>query len=446
MPSNAQKLQKIGRPSGGPQWPDYVQEYSLDASDIPELITYITDKTFLDSRPSSRKFWAPVHAWRALGQLQAQAALAPLLQLMPAWLEDDYAIAEIPQVLGMLGAVTIEPAQALLLADDEDETQRIMGMDALVEVAKRHPQEKPRVLAILSRYLDAPDPAATGLNGLLVIQLAGLGAVDFWPRLAALFEQGWVDTSLLDQEDAEIEFGLREERDTPRQGSAQHPDGEQADGEEVLAIDVVEYYLDKYGADEAILGAAELDGFFSGIACAPNTLVPSEWLPSMWGGEELMPDWDTEEEIHDFHDALLEEYNLVMEEFIAGEFSAMFYNIDEPEVAHFFVRDWCNGFLRAANLYTQMPDADRYVFERHTELVRLYASEPGSQKLEAMSKDQVAAQQQAIEAEVTALQHYFFQRRVSAAHTPFVSTHPKVGRNDLCPCGSGKKFKNCCLH
>ena len=21
----------------------------------------------------------------------------------------------------------------------------------------------------------------------------------------------------------------------------------------------------------------------------------------------------------------------------------------------------------------------------------------------------------------------------------------KVGRNDLCPCGSGKKFKNCCL-
>lgn len=22
--------------------------------------------------------------------------------------------------------------------------------------------------------------------------------------------------------------------------------------------------------------------------------------------------------------------------------------------------------------------------------------------------------------------------------------HPKVGRNDLCPCGSGKKYKHCC--
>jgi uncharacterized protein YecA (UPF0149 family) len=22
--------------------------------------------------------------------------------------------------------------------------------------------------------------------------------------------------------------------------------------------------------------------------------------------------------------------------------------------------------------------------------------------------------------------------------------HPKVGRNELCPCGSGKKYKKCC--
>lgn len=23
--------------------------------------------------------------------------------------------------------------------------------------------------------------------------------------------------------------------------------------------------------------------------------------------------------------------------------------------------------------------------------------------------------------------------------------YPKIGRNDLCPCGSGKKYKHCCL-
>ena len=31
-----------------------------------------------------------------------------------------------------------------------------------------------------------------------------------------------------------------------------------------------------------------------------------------------------------------------------------------------------------------------------------------------------------------------------AAPAPFVRDMPKVGRNEPCPCGSGKKFKRCC--
>ena len=36
----------------------------------------------------------------------------------------------------------------------------------------------------------------------------------------------------------------------------------------------------------------------------------------------------------------------------------------------------------------------------------------------------------------------FLQQRKS--HT-VVNTQAKIGRNDPCPCGSGKKYKNCCL-
>ena len=28
--------------------------------------------------------------------------------------------------------------------------------------------------------------------------------------------------------------------------------------------------------------------------------------------------------------------------------------------------------------------------------------------------------------------------------TPIVREEPKIGRNDLCPCGSGRKYKKCC--
>ena len=30
-------------------------------------------------------------------------------------------------------------------------------------------------------------------------------------------------------------------------------------------------------------------------------------------------------------------------------------------------------------------------------------------------------------------------------HNPYVRGGKKVGRNELCPCGSGKKYKKCCL-
>jgi len=28
---------------------------------------------------------------------------------------------------------------------------------------------------------------------------------------------------------------------------------------------------------------------------------------------------------------------------------------------------------------------------------------------------------------------------------PVIKTEPKIGRNDPCPCGSGKKYKKCCM-
>jgi uncharacterized protein YecA (UPF0149 family) len=31
-----------------------------------------------------------------------------------------------------------------------------------------------------------------------------------------------------------------------------------------------------------------------------------------------------------------------------------------------------------------------------------------------------------------------------APSTPIMRQAPKVGRNDLCPCGSQKKYKKCC--
>jgi SEC-C motif-containing protein len=39
---------------------------------------------------------------------------------------------------------------------------------------------------------------------------------------------------------------------------------------------------------------------------------------------------------------------------------------------------------------------------------------------------------------------WLFTRTVRTGPAPLRSAGPKVGRNDPCPCGSGKKYKHCC--
>lgn len=39
---------------------------------------------------------------------------------------------------------------------------------------------------------------------------------------------------------------------------------------------------------------------------------------------------------------------------------------------------------------------------------------------------------------------WIYTRALREGPAPFRKAAPKIGRNDLCPCGSGKKFKHCC--
>jgi uncharacterized protein len=45
---------------------------------------------------------------------------------------------------------------------------------------------------------------------------------------------------------------------------------------------------------------------------------------------------------------------------------------------------------------------------------------------------------------VMRIYRYFQAQRLATRMNPTRRLGPKVGRNDLCPCGSGKKFKHCC--
>src|SRR5437763_1053966 len=64
-----------------PAWPDYVGELGLGPAQVPDLIRMATDHDlrFEEVPGDDIAFWGPVHAWRALGQLRALEAAAPLV-------------------------------------------------------------------------------------------------------------------------------------------------------------------------------------------------------------------------------------------------------------------------------------------------------------------------------------------------------------------------------
>src|SRR3954467_15831624 len=55
-------------------------------------------------------------------------------------------------------------------------------------------------------------------------------------------------------------------------------------------LDLLDAYLLSDQSPPECLLLSHLDGFLTGIAIGPEVVMPSEWLPHVWGGEE--PDFD----------------------------------------------------------------------------------------------------------------------------------------------------------
>src|SRR5271165_2150407 len=64
------------------EWPDYPASFGLGQQHVDALIRMACDAELHEGDPDSSVVWAPIHAWRALGQLRAEASVQPLLALL----------------------------------------------------------------------------------------------------------------------------------------------------------------------------------------------------------------------------------------------------------------------------------------------------------------------------------------------------------------------------
>lgn len=449
MTDRVRLLLKHGEADHGSDWPDYLQ-YGFTEADIPALLDLVADQSFDQMDNESSEIWAPLHAWRTLGQLGSSQAIVPLIDQFDRLCEDDWALPELSTVMGMLGEPAIEPLTSFLMDYRHKEFARTMALDGLAEIVKRLPHCRERVIRCYQDYMRNPDETSPVLNGLLIADLLDLDATEAIDDIRQLFARECVDmTCAGDLEEVEIELGFRSERTTPKPDYAELygldplDTLEKPDSDDELEL--LDCYLLRYGTDDAILNVSELDGFFAALACAPDTIPPSRWLPAIWGGEDQSPTWPNENEIGEFTRAIFTLYNQVMQGMNENVFEALFLERDVEGKTYTIVDEWCAGFLRGVRLWNALNPDDAAKTTECLQPVRLFATKEGFTTLETMSETEVIEHQALIEPAVRGLFQYFLAQRRQAA-APFVHEDRKIGRNAPCPCGSGKKYKHCCLH
>ncbi len=169
--SPVDRLLTLGDPHQFSEWPDYM-EYGLAEEHIPELIRMTTDMDLHNADNAdgkSTEVWAPLHAWRALGQLHAELAVEPLVSILD--LDDDWIGEELPVVFGMIGTRAI-PALAKYLSDQSHEVSpRACAANGLEKIANNHPEVRNQCLEILMSQLDRSSENDPTLNGLLISSL-----------------------------------------------------------------------------------------------------------------------------------------------------------------------------------------------------------------------------------------------------------------------------------
>ncbi|MBU1746984.1 MAG: PBS lyase [Chloroflexi bacterium] len=217
-PTPVSQLLTLGDCRQMPDWPDYLA-LGLGDEHVPDLIRMARDEDLRWAEAESLAVWAPVHAWRALGQLRAAAAVEPLTRLFAGIdeFDDEWVGEELPEVMGLIGPAAI-PVLATYLADPVPGLwAKIAAAQSLVVIGQQHPDARAACVATLVAQLEHFAEQDLTLNGFFIGFLIDLHAVEAAPVMARAFAADQVDVSILgDWEEAQIQLGLLDARQTPQ--------------------------------------------------------------------------------------------------------------------------------------------------------------------------------------------------------------------------------------
>jgi uncharacterized protein len=198
---------------------------------------------------------------------------------------------------------------------------------------------------------------------------------------------------------------------------------------------------------EAML-LSELDGFLAGVIVSPEFIPPGEWLKLVWGGgdEDSAPVFDNIAEVQTLVGLIMQHYNDVLQTLeTPGHYVAIF-DVD-TRFDETIWELWIDGFARAMEMRPQgwigiAESDDQEALLALTGIALLsdintHDSDMTDEQIGAFDRDVPDLIPQWVE-----ILHQW--RCENEDHRPLSNGRTKIGRNDPCLCGSGKKYKKCC--
>jgi uncharacterized protein len=192
----------------------------------------------------------------------------------------------------------------------------------------------------------------------------------------------------------------------------------------------------------------EVDGLFAALIAGPELVPPSEYLPEVFGGD-MTNVFTGIDEANDILGLIMRHWNGIANTLHKGDVYLPVLLEDAEGVCK--GNDWAHGFIRGTEM-RKAGWAELLADEEHggcmIPVMILYHEHDPDPELRPgpISPEQREEIIVLMAAGIVRAYRYFRQHH-HAASAEKVASHDapgKIGRNDPCPCGSGKKYKRCC--
>ena len=207
-------------------------------------------------------------------------------------------------------------------------------------------------------------------------------------------------------------------------------------------LDRLEQFLDSPERTETSLPLDMVQGLLTAIASGPSPVPQERWMAEILGEAGGFETTEEEREIGALFARFAEDTARQLNQ--AEGFDFILYGEDDD------LAPWAEGYLQGMELaeprWDELADAEDldnilFPFLALTGDAKQLALESGEEWMTDAEEEKMLEDiRESFASHLFDVRQYFFEKGIPGTVR---REAPKVGRNDLCPCGSGKKYKSC---